>query len=218
MSDPIKDSGDQAGLGRIALIVIGIVFALFMVITVSFFKSGESIHWKRELVEIERVYNQGRHDEAALRLRQFGMDRPGAQQTYNWNRQLGEYYARAGNWAESARFYERALTLRPTAPRINALAGESFWMAGNRDRAMEFFRNELDKVNAAVGDHDRAFFFIGSHHFESGQYREALDAFASIAEEKEWADRIAPIRADIDKKIIQPAREMAARAAEAAAP
>ncbi|MCC5874985.1 MAG: hypothetical protein JJU11_02080 [Candidatus Sumerlaeia bacterium] len=202
-------SGDHTVISRIILVITLAVFAIFMVFTVLLFKSGDEIHWKRELTDIERMHERGRYEEAAARLFQFGRDRPGAQQTFNWNRQMGEFHADAKDWATSARFYDRALQLRPAEPGINALAGESHWNAGNRERAIQLFNREIDDVNPALGDHDRAFFHIGLHHYEEGDYRRALENFASISEPDDWKDRIDPVRQRIDEEIIEPARRLA---------
>lgn len=203
-------TGENPLVSRIILIISIAVFSIFMVFTVLLFKSGDEIQWKRELTEIERLHERGRYQEAAQRLFQFGRDRPGAQQTFNWNRQMGEFHADAEDWATSARFYDRALQLRPTEPRINALAGESHWKAGNRKRALELLNIEIDDINPALGDHDRAFFFIGMYHYEEGDYRRALESFASISEADDWKAEIEPIRQRIDEEIIEPARRLAA--------
>lgn len=210
----VEPKVESSLLSRIILGVSVAVFAIFMVFTVLLFKSGDEIHWKRELTDIERLHERGRYEEAAARLFQFGRDRPGAQQTFNWNRQMGEYHADAGDWETSARFYERALQLRPTEPGINALAGEAFWMAGNKARAMEFLNKEIEEINPALGDHDRAFFYRGLAFFEEGDYRRTLQSFASISKMEDWAEKVGPIREQIDEEIIEPARRIAAQSGD----
>lgn len=205
-----KEGAVSRRLSLISLVIIFAVFAIFMVFTVALFYSGETIHWKRELVEIERIHDAGRHGEAAERLLEFGRNRTGAQQTFNWNRQVGEYHARAGDWATAARFYERALTLRPREPGINALAGEAFFKAGDPGKAREFLRREIEEVNVALGDHDRAYLYLGLADYEEGHLRGALEQFASISDREQWEDRMKPVYDEIEAGFLKPARELAA--------
>lgn len=202
--------GVSRRISRISLVVIVAVFAIFMVFTVVLFRSGETIHWKRELVEIERVFDAGRHQEAARRILEFGRNRPGAQQTFNWNRQVGEYHAKAEDWATAARFYERALRLRPREPGINALAGEAFFKAGDLEKAREFLEREINEINVALGDHDRAYLYLGLTHYEEGRLRDALAQFAAISDRGEWEDLMKPVYEAIEEEFLRPAREMAA--------
>lgn len=205
-----KEGAVSRRLSLISLVIIFAVFAIFMVFTVALFYSGDTIHWKRELVEIERIHDAGRYEEAAERLLEFGRNRTGAQQTFNWNRQVGEYHAKAGDWATSARFYERALTLRPREPGINALAGEAFFKAGDPGKAREFLRREIEEVNVALGDHDRAYLYLGLADYEEGHLRGALEQFASISDREQWEDRMKPVYDEIEAGFLKPARELAA--------
>src|SRR5690606_10360864 len=101
------DVGTRAN--RIILYVILAVFVLFEVAVIGLFISGESIHWKKELSEIDETFERGKYTEAARDQTAFGEKWPGAKETLGWNEKMGLYYSAAGNHEVAATHFQRAV-------------------------------------------------------------------------------------------------------------
>jgi hypothetical protein len=93
---------------RVILAIVLAVFVIFEISIILIFRTGEEIHWKKELTRIEAIYNRGEYKSAAERMTQFGKDWPGAVQTFDWNKKMGLYHAKAEDWATAAAHYARA--------------------------------------------------------------------------------------------------------------
>lgn len=195
--------------GRTMLFVVLAVFIIFEVAIILIFRTGEEIHWKKELVEIDGLHDRGSHEAAARRLTDFGSKWPGAVETFDWNRKMGLYHAAAGDWAIAAQHYVRASEINPRAPRVRAAAGEAFWKSGDRKKAVEFLGAEIEKVPRALGDHDRANFYLGIAAKEQGDYLAAFRFFQAIADTQAWMKDLDQLYAEIQKELIEPARTRA---------
>lgn len=195
--------------GRTMLFVVLAVFIIFEIAIVLIFRTGEEIHWKRELVEIDSLHERGSHEDAARRLAEFGKDWPGAVETFDWNRKMGLYHAAAGDWATAAQHYARAAEIDPRAPRVRAAAGEAYWKTGDRKKAVEFLGAEIDNVPRALGDHDRANFYLGIAAKEQGDYLAAFRHFQSIADTGAWQQELDKLYAEIETELIEPTRTRA---------
>lgn len=208
----------HASARRVILFVIVLVFLIFEASVILIFQSGGSIRWKKELVAIEAVFEAGDYGAAARRLEEFGGKWPGAKETFDWNRKMGLYSRRAGNWEKAAEYYLAAAAIDPGAPKIHALAGEALWKSGQRERAVEELRAEIETINRAVGDHDRANFYLGLAMKERGRYAEAFGHFQSITERGEWEGELERLYAEAESELIEPARKKAREASLAEIP
>ena len=206
-------------LKRVVLVVLLTVFVIFQFFVINLFRAGESINWKRELADIRQTYAEGQYREAARQLTEFGERWPGSRTTFNWNRQMGEYHAAAGDWETAARYYQQAVKiddamvaagkqLSPT-PAVRADAAEAHWKAGQQEAAIELAKQELTSVNRAVGDHDKANFYLGLVLKETNRPVEAFQHFQSIADREKWAKELDPIYQQIQTSLLEPAREKA---------
>jgi tetratricopeptide (TPR) repeat protein len=206
---PSLEQQSQRRMKYWLLTVLLIIFVLFEVMIITLFQSGGSIKWKKELTEVESLFNAGNYEQAAAELTTFGENWPGARETFDWNKRMGLYHSKTDQWETAAKYYAAAVEIDPTATAINALAGEAAFKAGDRDAATEFLATELTETKRAVGDHDRANFYLGKILLENKQYIEAFQHFQSITNRDQWQTELAPIYEQINKEIIQPAREMA---------
>jgi len=190
------------------LYVVLAVFVLFQSAILLIFRTGDSVHWKRELAIADDLYVQGKFPEAAKAISEFGTRWPGAQGTLGWNEKMGRYYAAANDWKTAAEFFARAVAISQ-APKLNALAGEAFWKAGNHEVAAKYLQSEIDTIAQATGDHDRAHFYLGLRDLDAGRHVGALTHFQSIADRAVWAAEIGAISNRLDVEIIAPARAQA---------
>jgi tetratricopeptide (TPR) repeat protein len=181
------------------------VFVIFMVFTVTLFRSGESIRWKKELAEVDAHFAAGRFDQAADGLLAFGRKWTGAQSTFDWNRKMGEYFAAAGRWQVAAQFYERAAAIRPGAAGVAARAGEAWFHAKDPAKAREWLSREINTISAALGDHDRAHLYLGLILWQEGKPREAMEELAAVADRAKWAAQMDPVYTAVREKYLDPA-------------
>jgi tetratricopeptide (TPR) repeat protein len=194
---------------RMILIVIFTVFILFELITISLLGSGEEITWQKELSDVDELYEEGRYKEAAEGLTAFGQRWEGARVTADWNEKMGRYHAKAGEWKTSAVYYQNATKLTPDAPKLHAAAGEALYKSDQKQEAIPLLETEIEKVNPALGDHDRAHFYLGAILAEQGKLAEAFKHFQAISDREEWKDELAEYYAKIDEELLKPAREKA---------
>jgi tetratricopeptide (TPR) repeat protein len=196
------------------------VFALFMVTVLLLFRSGGSIQWKKELTQIDGQFARGEKREAALELEAFGKRWPDAQNTVPWNEKAGRYFAEISEWDKSAAYYQRAVeideerfTSRAIAGRTSGLrakAGEAYFQAGDTKAASEFLNQEIKDISRAVGDHDRAHYFLGLIEEKSGNFARALPHFQAIAKPEIWKTDIDRFYRELNEKLIEPAKKQAA--------
>lgn len=180
------------------------------------FESGEELQWKQDLAEADRLFEEEKYSEAAAALTQFGEDWPGARETLDWNRKMGLYHAQAGAWEQAAQYFDAALEISPNEPGLNARAGEAYWKAGEKETAWDRLGTEIEDVNAAIGDHDRARYYLGVSMMEEGRYQQAFNYFEAISDREEWEQQLAVKRAELEELILKPARQEAEQKAEAA--
>jgi len=205
-----RDTGRVESLSRkVILAVILLVFVIFEVAMILIFQSGDSITWKRELSEIDALYEEGSYEAAADRLSEFGEEWPGAKDTFDWNRKMGLYHARAGDWEKAARYYVRAAEINPDAPNVHARAGEAFYKTGKREQAIEHLVQEIESTHRAVGDHDRANYYLGLDLMNEGRFVEAFQHFQAISDREAWEEELEEVYQDVDEELLRPAREEA---------
>ncbi len=186
------------------IIAIFVIFELSMFII---FGAGEEIHWKKELVSIERIYERGEFDEASRELEGFGDRWPGAKDTFGWNNKMGEYAAKAERWEVAADHYLRASQIDPERDKVHALAGEALWKSGQKEKALAILQEELKEFSSATGDHDRANYYLGLYLFEQERYVEAFQHFQAIVDREQWQDELAPIYARVNDELLEPVRQ-----------
>jgi tetratricopeptide (TPR) repeat protein len=219
VSSPAESEAAAPTVRKVMLAVIVGVFVLFMGTVLLLFQSGESMQWKRELLVVDRQFEQGEFAPAAEGIIRFGKDWPDAQKTVGWNEKAGRYLAANGQWKEAAGYLERAVALddankrkaNPT-PRIRALAGEAWFKAGESARAIPLLEAELDQTSRANGDHDLAHYLLGLIEKENKRLDKALAHFQGIADRERYAAQIAEFYADLDARFLQPARQAASSA------
>lgn len=195
---------------RILVTVIVSAFGLFQILWWSTANLGKETVWHRELAVIDARFDRGEFERAARELTDFGERWPGAKASLGWNQKMGRYHAKAGDWHAAFQYYERADQIAPGTPGLSALTGEAAWKVGAKDKAIAFLVKELEKTDPSVGDHDRANFYLGLSLLEEGQLPEAFQHFQAISKRAAWDAELKPIYKDLEKNVIQPAREMAA--------
>lgn len=208
----------EAGVRRLIAIVIIAVFVIFEIAIFAIFRTGEQIHWKKELSSVDALHAGEKHAEAAKALAAFGEKWTGAMATFDWNRKMGLYHGLAGDWKTAARHYAEAVRINPKAPGINAAAGEAFLNDGQEQKAVEFLRAEVDKIPRATGDHDRAHFHLGVVFHRAGDDPAAFREFEAISDRPAWSSRIGELRAELASQVIDHAREEARAAVSAELP
>lgn len=220
VATPAQERGKQT-VRRVLLTVMLSVFALFMITVVSLFRSGESIQWKKELLIIDNKFAEGAKAEAAKELEEFGTRWPDARKTVPWNEKAGRYFSAAGDWKKGAEYFEQAVNLdneavkarRVAGPtgRIRALAGEAYFHAGDAERAAAMLSAEIREINRAVGDHDRAHYYLGLLAEKDGAVDLTVGHFQAIANPEPWKTEIDRFYAELESKYLAPAREAAAQ-------
>lgn len=203
---------------RVILAIVLAVFVIFEISIILIFRTGEEIHWKKELTRIEAIYNRGEYKSAAERMTQFGKDWPGAVQTFDWNKKMGLYHAKAEDWATAAAHYARAAQIDAKAGEVRALAGEAYWKAGDRERADKFLTEEIGKISRAIGDHDRAHFYLGLAAKDKKDYLSAFAHFQAIADRDAWKSELESIYTAVRAELVEPARARAAQLSPADIP
>lgn len=194
----------------ILAIVVG-AFVLSLAIFLFMFRgiTGDQIQWKKELSDIEQVHKAGKFPEAAELLTKFGSDWEGARKTYDYNRKMGLFHGDAGKWDVAAEYYLKAAEISPKEPRIHALAGEALWKSGKHEEAVKELAQEIQDINRATGDHDRANYYLGLYLLEQKKYVEAMQHFQSISNRDYWKNELAEVQKRIDSELLQPAIEQA---------
>lgn len=208
-TEPLPGEGKLPG--KLILSLIAIVVLIFVALTVSFFKSGVDINWKRELAAVDLTFKSGDAAGAVKGLLAFGERWPDAKKTYGWNEKLGRYAVAAGDWETAAKYNGEAARISPKEPGINARAGEAYYKAGDMITAATFLGTELKDISRASGDHDRANFYVGKLYYSENRLKDALQHFQSIANRDIWKSELDPIYAEIEKKYVQPARDEASK-------
>ncbi|MBI1292440.1 tetratricopeptide repeat protein [bacterium] len=217
---PSTSEQSAATVRRVMLTVMISVFLMFMGTVMVLFQSGGSIQWKKELALIDSRFARGEKKEAAQELEAFGKRWPDAPKTVPWNKKAGLYFGEAGDWASSAKYYRQAVEIddqlvksRQAAqinPGIRALAGEASFKAGDLESATEMLNREIKEVPRAVGDHDRAHYYLGLAEEQRGNLAKALEHFQAIAEPEPWKAEVDRFYRDLNEKLIEPARKDAA--------
>jgi len=224
---PGADAADEAAsdprtdkmLRRVVLGVIIAIFIIFQFFVINLFRAGESINWKRELADVRQTFESGDYKKAAEDLKAFGERWPGARETFNWNRQMGEYHAAADDSQTAAEYYARAVQIDDAAlarrrqidpePRVRALAAETLWKDGQKAPAAKMAQAEIDQVNGAVGDHDRAHFYMALSEKENGNLVAAFQHLQAIAARGQWTAEIQPLYDELEAGFLASAREAA---------
>lgn len=168
---------------------------------------GENRVMTKMLMQAETLREQGRYNEALEVLDEYGRRWPGAHGTRNFEQRLGDYYFDAEQYETAARHYERSIAADQQWWDTRALAGRAHWMAGNREKAVEHFKAELESGNPESG---LANYHLGLWQIEQGNLVEAMQHIQSIRDREQYSDELAAVRKRIEDEVLKPAREHAA--------
>lgn len=165
---------------------------------------GDSRVREEMLQQAEALAAAGEHGEVLDVYLEYGRRWPGAYGTQNFELRLGQAYFNAGDFEESALHFERSVAANPRVRDTRALAGRSWWQAGERARALELFSQELSVGNP---ENDIAQIHLGLAALEEDRYAEALEYLAAAGNAAEAETREARARAE--EQLLAPARERA---------
>lgn len=184
------------------------VFVVVQLIIVFVFvvAGGDSRVQRQMLLRAESFAESGRYDRAVATLEAFGERWPGAYQTHDFNRGLGEYHLAAGDSGSAARFLRAAVDANPDREDTRALAGLALWELGRRDDAVAMFRSEIESGNP---NNDTANYHLGVHLLEQGRVGEAFAYFGAINDREGYAGRLRAAREEVFETYIEPARRQA---------
>ncbi|MCB2155843.1 tetratricopeptide repeat protein [bacterium] len=196
------------------IIIYVLVFLVVeSVIVFAFVGSGGDSRVRRQiLLEAAELRDNGEYKEAVELLEDFGKRWPGAWKTHNFNQRMGEYYYDAGDYALSAASLKRAVDLDGTIWDTRALAGRSLWKLDQREEAVKYFQDELQKANK---NSDIAHYYLGQWALANDQPVAAFEHFQAIQDPTPWEKELKDVTAKYHEEVLEPARKEAeARAAE----
>jgi len=158
------------------------------------------------LARAASLADQGRPADAVEAYRRFGERWPGAWQSHDFNRKIGEQLLLAGEPAEAADRLMAAALADPEEWDTQALAGRAMLGAGAREQALQLFALELQGGNPG---NDWALYHLGEAALERGDWVEAFRRFESVSDREGFAEGLESARALLDDEVIQPARRLA---------
>ncbi|CAN5361644.1 hypothetical protein BH09SUM1_BH09SUM1_18160 [soil metagenome] len=206
---------------RVVVVVISAVFVMFEGSVFLLFGSGESINWKRELTAIDSDFMSGEASKAATELEEFAVRWPGAAETFDYNRKLGQYHAAAGEWKAAGDSFAKAVAIddanakrrgQPVTAGVRARAGEALWKSDRRAEAVKYLAAEIAKTERTAGDHDRANVYLGLSLQSEGRLPEAFQHFQSVTDRGAWKAEFEQFYAQVDTDFLKPTREDAKKA------
>ncbi|MGF1572578.1 MAG: tetratricopeptide repeat protein [Sumerlaeia bacterium] len=164
--------------GAFFLIIQLVIVTLF--IGLPFFGyGGEKSQQKALLSKAEDLRENQQYADALAVLVDFGEKWPGAYETQNFNRRIGEYYLDAGEPAKAVEHLRKSIEIDPNIPGGWAQWGIALWNQDKKQQAYTQFAQELEKGNL---DSDIANYYLGQYHFELKNYKQAFDHFAAVKE------------------------------------
>lgn len=171
---------------------------------------GEERVRLKMLDEAAQLRQRGDSTRALAVLERYGQRWPGAYGTQNFERRLGDYHFDAGNHADAAQHYAKSVAANPKVWDTRALAGQAYWLAGEKETAVRYFREELEQGNP---ESDLAQYHLGLWELEQGNVIRALSHMQDIKDRAAYEQRLADMYTQIERDILEPSRAQAAAAA-----
>jgi len=174
------DSGKGWGFKQ-WLIIYGSIFLAFQ-IAIFFFVSqgGESRARSLMIDSATSFYEEGKYQEALDTLLDFGEKWPGAYNTQNFNRRIGEYYLAAGEYIQAEEHIKKSISLNSQIPGGWAQQGLAVWKQDRYDAAAALFQTELQRGDKRS---DLAYAYLGLYHYQNENYPLAFEYFAGVRED-----------------------------------
>lgn len=162
---------------------VGIFLIAQAVLFLAFNTAGGDSRVRREMLQrADAAADAGRQQERLEVLLDYGKRWPGAYQTGDFQKRLGDATAALGEHQQAAEHYMTSASLRPDEPGVYAAAGEQWRLAGDAEQALNAFAMELgrsDPTNAMA--HHR----LGLAAAERGAWVEAMRHHAALPDD--WA-------------------------------
>ncbi|MBX3729784.1 MAG: tetratricopeptide repeat protein [Candidatus Sumerlaeia bacterium] len=208
-SAPVADVGTPWNRQTWIRFYVSLFLVAEAVLLIGFLTLGGGSRLQREMLRQAEAHAAGGRHEAALEvLRDYGRRWPGANGTRDFERRLGVAYANVGHFETAAGHFERSVAANRAFEDTRALAGEAWWKAGNRERALALFAEELRLGNP---ENPIAARYLGVAALERGDVARALGHFLSLGDEA--APEAAAARAQAQTDVVAPAVEKARRRA-----
>lgn len=165
------------------LIVYGSIFLVFQIAIFIFVsQGGESRARSIMLDTASSYYEEGNYQEALETLLTFGEKWPGAYNTQNFNRRIGEYYLAAGEYKQAEEHIKKSISLNSQIPGGWAQQGLAVWKQERYDAAAALFSTELQRGDKRS---DLAYAYLGLYHYQNENFPLAFEYFASVREDAE---------------------------------
>lgn len=158
--------------------------------------------------EADVLLAEGRGADALAVAREIGDRWPDQRGTFAFERRLGQCFEAAGDHDEAALHLDMAIDAAPDAWDIRAEAGRALWKAGERERAAQRLREELEQGNP---DNDVARVHLALIALDEGKTVEAFKRFQGIAKREALPDEAKAAIAQAEADIAGPARAEALR-------
>lgn len=127
---------------------VGIFLIAQLVLFLAFQTAGGDSRVRREMLQrAEAAAAAGRHDEHLEVLLAYGERWPGAYETGDFQKRLGDAHAALGRHREAAEHYMTSASLRPDEPGVYAAAGEQWRLTGDDALALDAFVQELTRAD-----------------------------------------------------------------------
>lgn len=187
---------------RLVIIAVFAVVNLFVYLSIHVV-GKEATGWQRELAEVDAMAARGDMKGAAAGIVAFGERNPGALETAGYNDKAGRYHEAIGDWKAAAEHYTIAASLKPKEKGWRARAGEAWRQAGETDKAMQMFLEEISKGDPLS---DLANLRLGQMFLEKGQWAAAFECLALVRDRAKWKQELDAAYARLDQEVLSPAR------------
>lgn len=187
---------------RLVVVAVFAVVNLFVYLSIHVV-GKETTQWQRELAAVDALAARGDAKAAADGIVAFGTKYPGALETAGYNDKAGRYHEAVGDWKAAAEHYTIAASLKPREKGWRARAGEAWRNAGEPDKAMQMFLEEISKGDPLS---DLANMRLGQTFLEREQWAAAFECFALIRDRAKWKQELDAAYARLDQEVLTPAR------------
>lgn len=160
---------------------VGIFLIAQLVLFLAFQTAGGDSRLRREMLQrAEAAASAGRHEEHLEVLLAYGERWPGAYETGDFQKRLGDAHAALGRHREAAEHYMTSASLRPDEPGVFAAAGEQWRLAGEDELALDAFVQELTQADP---QNPMAHHRLGLAAAREGRWPAAMRHYAALPED-----------------------------------
>jgi tetratricopeptide (TPR) repeat protein len=186
------------------LVIIAVFATVNLFVYLSIHVVGkEATGWQRELAAVDAMAARGDMKGAAAGIVAFGKRNPGALGTAGYNDKAGRYHEAIGDWKAAAEHYTIASSLKPKEKGWRARAGEAWLQAGETEKAMQMFLEEIAKGDPLD---DLANLRLGQLYLERSQWAAAFECLALVRDREKWKQELDTAYARLDREVLSPAR------------